>query len=126
MATALGGRLAFQAATGLDTSDLATLLFTFLVIGTVFAMLTASEPTWWEHNFSQLGIGQAVWAFNGTLVVAGLLVGTIGSYIGRDLRRLLKDEAFPKIAAVVALWALAGLALAAVGWFPLDTARYHR
>lgn len=121
VAAALGGRLAFQAATDLSTADLAALLFTFLVVGTVFAMLTEAEPTWWERNFSQLGIGDGAWAFNGTLVVAGLLVGTIGSYIGRDLHRLLDDAALLKIAAVVVIWALAGLALAAVGWFPLDT-----
>src|SRR5699024_5471048 len=77
VAAALGGRLAFQAATDLSTADLAALLFTFLVVGTVFAMLTEAEPTWWERNFSQLGIGDGAWAFNGTLVVAGLLVGTI-------------------------------------------------
>lgn len=121
VATALGGRLAFQAATDLGTSDLAVLLFTFLLVGTVVAMLTEAEPTWWERNYSQLGIGDAAWAFNGTLVVAGLLVGTIGSYIGRDLHRLLDDSAIPKIATVVGIWVLAGLALAAVGWFPLDT-----
>lgn len=121
VAAALGGRFAFQAATDLRTADLAALLFTFLVVGTVYAMLTAAEPTWWERNFSQLGIGDGAWAFNGTLVVAGLLVGTIGSYIGRDLHRLLDDAALPRIAGVVVVWALAGLALAAVGWFPLDT-----
>lgn len=116
----LGGRLSFQAGIDLSTRDLAALLFTFLIVGTVFAMLTEAEPTWWERNFSQLGIGDGAWAFNGTLVVAGLLVATIGSYIGRDLHRLLKDPAVPQIALVVAVWIIAGLALAAGGWFPLD------
>ncbi len=59
------------------------------------------------------------WAFNGTLVVAGLLVATVGSYIGRDLHRLLGDHALSRIATVVVLWAAAGLALAAVGLLPL-------
>lgn len=121
VAAALGGRLAFQAGIELSTRDLATLLFTFLIIGTVFAMLTEADATWWERNYSQLGIGAGAWAFNGTLMMAGLLVATIGSYIGRDLHRLLDDDAIPKIAAVVSLWLLTGLALAAVGWFPLDT-----
>lgn len=121
VAASLGGRLAFQAGIDLSTRDLATLLFTFLIIGTVLAMLAEAEPTWWERNFSQLGIGAGAWAFNGTLIVAGLLVGTIGSYIGRDLHRLLDDEAVPQIAGVVTIWILAGLALAAAGWFPLDT-----
>lgn len=116
VAAAVGGRLAFGAGIGLRTADLAGLLFGFLVIGTLFAMVTAVDPRWWEENFSQLGVG---WAFNGTLVVAGLLVATVGAYIGRDLHRLLGDAALSRIATVVVLWAAAGLALAAVGLVPL-------
>lgn len=116
VASAVGGRFAFGAGVELRTADLAALLFGFLVIGTLFAMVTAADPRWWEANFSQLGVG---WAFNGTLVVAGLLVATVGSYIGRDLHRLLGDGALGRVAAVVALWAVTGLALAAVGVLPL-------
>lgn len=119
VAAAVGGRFAFGAGADLRTSDLAALLFGFLVIGTLFAMVTAADPRWWERNFSQLGVG---WAFNGTLVVAGLLVVTVGSYIGRDLHRLLGDAALSRIAVVVALWAAAGIALAAVGLLPLHRA----
>jgi hypothetical protein len=118
VASAVGGRFAFGAAIGLRTADLAALLFGFLVIGTLFAMVTAADPRWWETNFSQLGSGS--WAFNGTLVVAGLLVATVGSYIGRDLHRMLGDDALGRIAAVVALWAATGVALAAVGLLPLQ------
>ena len=120
VAAALGGRLSFQAGIDLSTRSLAALLFTFLIVGTVFAMLTDADPTWWQRNFSQLGIGVSAWAFNGTIMVAGLLVATIGSYIGRDLHRLLDDSAVPRIAIVVSIWLLAGLALAGVGWFSLD------
>ena len=76
------------------------------------AVVTAADPRWWERNFSQLGVG---WAFNGTLVVAGLLVATVGAYIGRDLHRVLGDDALPRIAAIVALWAVAGAAREHVG-----------
>ncbi|WP_258567022.1 DUF998 domain-containing protein [Microbacterium sp. Se5.02b] len=79
-------------------------------------MVTAADPLWWEQNFSQLG---GSWAFNGTLVVAGLLVATVGSYIGRDLHRMLGDPAVGRIAGIVALWAACGVALAAVGLLPL-------
>lgn len=120
VASALGGRLTFGAGIGLHSVDLATLLFTYLVIGTLFAMLTAADPRWWETNFSQLGIGAGSWVFNGTLVVAGLLTATVGSYIGRDLHRILGDEALGRIAWTVALWAATGLALAGVGLFPLE------
>lgn len=117
VASAVGGRFAFGAGVGLRTADLAALLFGFLVIGTLFAMVTAADPRWWEENFSQLGTGS--WAFNGTLVVAGLLVAAVGSYIGRDLHRMVGDSALTRIAAVVALWAATGIALAAVGLLPL-------
>ncbi|MCT1478248.1 DUF998 domain-containing protein [Microbacterium sp. p3-SID336] len=116
VAAAVGGRFAFGAGIRLRTADLSALLFGFLVIGTLFAMVTAADPRWWEQNFSQLGVG---WAFTGTLVVAGLLIATVGAYIGRDLHRLLGDEALPRLAAIVALWAAAGAALAAVGLLPL-------
>ncbi|MDR2998406.1 MAG: hypothetical protein LBU78_09830, partial [Microbacterium sp.] len=63
VASAVGGRLAFAAGVGLRTTDLAALLFGFLVIGTMFAMITATDPLWWQKNFSQLGGGEGAWAF---------------------------------------------------------------
>lgn len=119
VASAAGGWLAFQAGVELRTRDLATLLFAFLTIGTVFAMLTAADPRWWERHFSDLGSG---WAFNVTIIVAGLLVATIGAYIGRDLHRWLGDAALRRIAVVVALFAATGIALAGVGVFPVQRA----
>ena len=110
VAAALSGRLAFQAGIQLSTRNLAALLFSYLIIGTVFAMTTATDPTWWQRNFSQLGAGSGAWAFN----------GTVGSYIGRDLHRLLEDDAIPHIATVVGIWFAAGLALTAVGLLPID------
>lgn len=85
-------------------------------------MLTAADPQWWEHNFSALGVGRGAWAFNGTVIIAGLLIGTVGSYIGRDLHRILGDAALARIAWVVVLWAAVGLALAGVGLIPVDRA----
>lgn len=120
VASAVGGRLAFDAGIGLRTADLATLLFSYLVIGTLFAMLTAVDPRWWETNFSQLGIGAGAWAFNGTLVVAGILIATVGSYIGRDLHRILGDGALGRVVWVVVLWVATGVALGGVGLFPLE------
>ncbi|UWF77638.1 MULTISPECIES: DUF998 domain-containing protein [Microbacterium] len=123
VASAVGGRPAFRAGIRLRTRDIAGLLSGFLVIGTLFAMITATDPGWWERNFSQLGIGAGAWAFNGTLIIAGLLVATVGSYLGRDLHRMLGDDALPRIAGVVAAWAASGAALAAVGLLPIDTLR---
>jgi len=123
VAAALGGRLAFRMGVRLSTADIAALLIAFLVIGTLFAMLTATDPAWWERSFSDLGIGAGGWAFNGTLVIAGLLIATTGSYLGRDLHRLLGDLALRRIALIVLAWAAAGAALAGVGLLPLDRMR---
>ena len=123
IAAAVGGRFAYTAGVGLRTRDLSTLLFGFLTIGTLFAMATAADPLWWQRNFSQLGLGTRGWAFNGTLVVAGLLFATIGAYIGRDLHRLLGDAALRRIGTVVALWAATGVALAVVGFVPIELDR---
>lgn len=125
VACAAGAWLAAQAGAALRTRDLATLLFVFLAIGTVLAMLTTDDPRWWERHFSQLGVGggPGAWAFNGTIVVAGLLVAVIGLYLGRDLHRWLGDAALPRIAGVVGGFVLAGALLAGVGAFPLPDAR---
>ncbi len=120
VASAVGGRFAYGAGIGLRTADLAGILFGYLVIGTLFAMATAADPRWWQYNFSTLGGGAGAWAFNGTVIVAGLIVATVGSYIGRDLHRLRGDPEIGRIGGVVALWAATGLALAAVGLLPLD------
>lgn len=122
IAAALGGRFAFRTGIRLGTRDIASLTFAFLIIGTLFAMLTASDPAWWSRSFSALGIGTHGWAFNGTVMMAGLLIATTGSYLGRDLHRMLGDEALRAIAAIVLAWAVAGIALAAVGMLPLDEA----
>ncbi|MDQ0643895.1 DUF998 domain-containing protein [Microbacterium murale] len=120
VASAVAGRLTFGAGIGLHTADLAALLFSYLMIGTLFAMLTAADPRWWETNFSQLGIGVGAWVFNGTLVVAGILTATVGAYIGRDLHRILGDAALGRIVWVVVLWTATGVALAGVGLFPQE------
>lgn len=119
-AAGVGGRFAYASGIGLRTADLAGLLFGFLAIGTLFAMATADDPRWWEHNFSTLGGGAGSWAFNGTLVFAGLIIATVGSYVGRDLHRLLGDGALAAIGRTVVLWALTGAALAGVGLLPLS------
>lgn len=123
VAAAIGGRFAYTSGAGIRTRDLAALLFGFLAIGTLFAMGTAGDPLWWQRNFSQLGLGAGGWAFNGTLTVAGLLFATVGAYIGRDLHRLRGDAALRGIAAVVALWAATGCALAVVGLVPIEANR---
>src|SRR5699024_1795011 len=120
VAAAFGGRLAFQAGVQLSTRDIANLLVSLLVIGTVFAMLTGTDPDWWERNFSQLGVETGAWAFNGTVIIAGLLVANIGLYIGRDLHRLLDDDALRNISIVFIVWVASWGNLVGVGGMPTD------
>ncbi|MDI6943751.1 DUF998 domain-containing protein [Microbacterium barkeri] len=124
IASAASGGFAYGLGMRLRTRELVTLLFAFLITGTLFSMLTAADPRWWERNFSQLGAGgQTSWAFNGTLVVGGLLLATVGSYVGRDLHRILGDDALGRIGWIVVLFALAGAALAGVGLLPVHRAQ---
>lgn len=120
VASAAGGWLAFQAGVELRTSNLTVLLFSYLTIGTLFAMITAADPRWWQLHFSRLGTDLA---FNLTLIIAGLLVATIGLYLGRDLHRWMGDTRLRGIGWVVALFAAAGVALACVGFIPTHTAQ---
>ena len=123
IASAAAGGLAYALGMRLRTRALVSLLFAFIVTGTLFSMLTAADPRWWELNFSQLGAGGATsWAFNGTLVVGGTLIATLGLYVGRDLHRILGDDALGRIGWIVVLFALAGVALACIGLFPLHRA----
>src|SRR5690606_36559208 len=78
--SAVGGRMSFRAGIRLGTPEPAGLLRAFPVIGTLFAMLTAADAAWWARSFSDLGLGADGWAFNGTVVIAGLPVATTGSY----------------------------------------------
>ena len=121
-ATAAASSAGFGLGARVRTDDLVGLLFSFLVAGTLFSMLTAADPRWWERNFSQLGAGGSAWAFNGTLVLGGLLLAVVGAYIGRDLHRILGDDALRRIAVVVLLFVATGVALALIGVFPLHRA----
>ncbi|GAA2176103.1 hypothetical protein GCM10009846_28560 [Agrococcus versicolor] len=77
----------------IDTRVLGMLVPAFLVVGVLFSMLTASDSTWWEVHFSELGAGGGISgiAFNGTLVVSGLLVATMAAYITHDLERAVPE-----------------------------------
>ena len=46
--------------------------------GTLTAMATSSDPTWWEYHFSQLGTfgDRSSSLFNLTLIIAGFFVTT--------------------------------------------------
>lgn len=107
------------------TRTLGTLVPSFLVVGVIFSMLTASQEDWWQPHFSQLGIGGGIsgFAFNLTLVLSGVLVATMGAYARGDL------EAAIGRASIGARWVgrlIAGIGVAMVftGLVRIDIAEW--
>jgi hypothetical membrane protein len=108
----------------LTTSTLATLLGLFLVAGIFTSMLTAEDPKWWHRNFSALGMGAATssYAFNVTIVVAGLVILTLSDYLTIDLlaRRGPGGRNLRGVTVIRVMLAIVGVALAGLGLVPVD------
>ena len=88
-------------------------------------MLTASNPYWWDDHFSSLGAGGGVsgYAFNLTLIIAGLVIVALSRYITSDFGKLRQEGRISQKAKVGILQALLvgiGIALAFVGLFVYD------
>jgi hypothetical membrane protein len=101
------------------------LLAAFLVSGTFISMLTASNPQWWYYHFSSLGAsgGVSAYAFNATLIIAGLVVVALSKYITDDFLKLQGDDTKKGSARHVIFQTLLsglGIALACVGAFVYD------
>jgi hypothetical membrane protein len=122
--TGISGYALTTIASRLTTSRLATLLGLFLIAGVFGSMLTADDPAWWQSNFSSLGVGDAASAltFNLTIVIAGLVVGTLADYLTIDLRARHRpgDRETRGVAFVRVTLIMVGVALVAVGLIPVD------
>ncbi|MCR8670523.1 DUF998 domain-containing protein [Agrococcus sp. HG114] len=107
-----------------STRTLGALVPTFLVVGVVFSMLTASQEDWWQWHFSQLGAGGGIsgFAFNLTLVLSGLLVATMGAYVRADLEAIARDRGRSRW--VGQLLALIGLCMVLTGLVRVDVAEW--
>lgn len=83
----------------LTTASLAQLAVLVLFMGTMASMLTAPNERWWEYHFSALGnqegSGSAA-AFNGALVLTGLILIVFANYAGRDARRGMRLHGLQK------------------------------
>ncbi len=112
--------LTYLSASRITTQRLTSLLVSFIAIGTIAAMLTTSDPKWWEYHFSQLGTFNDLssFLFNGTLIAGGLLVTTFTLYVGHDLRGIGESPRGTRI--VTTALAIMGIMLACVGIFPVD------
>jgi hypothetical membrane protein len=108
----------------IDSRVLGALVPAFLVVGVLFSMLTASDASWWEVHFSELGAGGGIsgLAFNGTLVVSGLLVATMAAYLTHDLERAVPEGG--RTAWVGRLLATIGVLMILVGVVRVDLVQW--
>lgn len=122
-AGAISAYAAYLSALTMDAYRLATLLAVFLVAGGLTSMLTTENPQWWQENLSALGASSDVsgWAFNITLIVAGVVITTLAGYATRTLRSVADTPSERRRARrLEGGLVLIGLFLACVGLFPVD------
>ncbi|WP_051138712.1 DUF998 domain-containing protein [Agromyces italicus] len=121
VALALSAYVGFLSGANLTPSLLSLVLAVFLVFGVIAAMLSSSDPLWWQMNLSALGMTDDVsaLAFNLTLIIAGVIVTTIARYgtaslpVETEIDRKRRN-------AVRTLLILIGIFLACVGVFHVD------
>ncbi len=118
---ALSAYLAFVSGANLTPRHLSLVLAVFLVVGMVTAMLSATDPQWWQMNLSALGITHDISAltFNVTLIVSGVIVTTIARFGTASLPSEM-DADRRRRGTVRGLFVLLGALLACVGLFPVD------
>lgn len=108
----------------LTLSNLAVILAIYLGVGVLTSAMSMQDPTWWQFHFSSLGAGNPVsaFAFNVTLIVAGLVVVAITELISEDLKKVAirKGVTTTGVDAVRTLLVITGTALACVGLFVYD------
>ncbi|WP_426625418.1 hypothetical protein ACPPVW_04975 [Leifsonia sp. McL0607] len=119
-AAAVSAYYVFLAAADMNPLLLSTVLATFLVVGALTSMFTASNPHWWKQNLSVLGITDdwSAATFNITVIVGGVLVTAIARYAtdsGSLERRPTRGELQVRISLIIV-----GAMLACVGLFPVN------
>ena len=115
----------YLAAAQMNALRVSAILAIFLVSGTMISMLTASDPYWWETHFSSLGASGGVsgYAFNATLIIAGIVIAGLSKFIVDDFAKLEKIKsplANAKINILQIVLTLIGIFLAFVGLFVYD------
>ena len=94
----LSAYITFLAASRMTTQGMSSLLMSFIVVGTLTAMVTTPDPLWWQVHFSQLGTFGDVssWIFNGVLIAGGLVVTTFAVYLSNDIENLRASGGLPR------------------------------
>lgn len=98
------------------------LLMLSLLSGGLASMLSASDPGWWQRNFSALGAGGGFsgYAFNVTLILAGLVLAVLSGHLVEDLRTVARTPR--RRLALLRGWFVAiGILLIGVGCVSVET-----
>jgi hypothetical membrane protein len=133
-ASGLACYFSFLSGAGLTTSRLATVMALFLVLGVTSAMLTASDPHWWEQHLSALGgiHDLSGYTFDVSLIVGGIVLTSLAAYLTAELsagsltRSPDDTDDAPSRLRVRTLgghFILLGVFLACVGLFGVDVAQ---
>ena len=122
LATGMAGYITYLSAAQMNSMRIAVLLALFLVSGTFISMLSASDPNWWYVHFSSLGADSGVssYAFNGTLIIAGVAMVGLTKHITDDFKKLQHEKGLAKRTKAKALTICIvgiGIMLALVGAF---------
>lgn len=117
-AAAVTAYVSFLSATRMSLSLLAIVLAAFLIQGVLASTLTASDPDWWQENLSALGMTDdlSAFAFNLTLIVAGVLV----TALARAATRGIPNSNPHGTARIRTCLIIVGVFLGLVGVFPVD------
>ncbi|HEU4757703.1 MAG TPA: hypothetical protein VFS72_13625 [Agromyces sp.] len=120
-ALALTAYVSFLSSVRMTPMLLSLVLAVFLVVGVITAMLSSTDPLWWQKNLSALGMTDDVsaLAFNLTLVIAGAIVTIVARYATAGLPDATPAERRGRDVVRYGLM-LIGILLACVGIFPVD------
>ncbi|WP_353814492.1 hypothetical protein [Agromyces sp. SYSU T00266] len=121
VALALTAYVCFLSAVRMTPMLLSIVLAVFLVFGILTAMLSSTDPHWWQMNLSALGMTDDIsaLAFNLTLVVAGAIVTIVARYATAGLPTTTERDRRGRDYVRYGL-VLIGILLACVGIFPVD------
>ena len=122
LATGMAGYITYLSAAQMNSRRIAILLALFLVSGTFISMLSASDPNWWYLHFSSLGADSGIssYAFNGTLIIAGVAMIGLTKHITDDFKKLQYEKGLAirtKAKALTICIIGIGIMLALVGAF---------
>ncbi|MBM7502674.1 DUF998 domain-containing protein [Agromyces aurantiacus] len=121
VALALTAYVCFLSAVRMTPMLLSIVLAVFLVVGVITAMLSSSDPQWWQKNLSALGMTDdlSALAFNLTLIIAGAIVTIVARYATAGLSTATERDRRGRDVVRYGLVAI-GILLACVGVFPVD------